>query len=324
MKKLLPSLCLFLLLVLVTGPVCVLAQSNQGEVPTSKVKDKFFSSFDRKEKVSLLESMDKGKQLTVFQLGAKYRWGYIPPDRKPPNSLARWWKSLSPRGKDNQRVKWFNEHYQELNLDRSARELGKQDELTKIYRRLEKEYVKETDKLESVPFPDEEVKPPRANASDTNYEPTYEQNAEGDEKTSDGNVPSAPQKPRSTNPSEDDTNNSETADADTDVQKQTASETTVKEFGSGSVTYKRVGDRIKVIGRDRNRSGRTDEGPKNNLDNRDSRDERMRNEDSPPTTEFTDSERPEEASQGSEVSIPPPMIRDSAEQGPRLRRYKEQ
>lgn len=236
---------------------------SQDDVPKTKLKEEFFSGLNKKEKISLLETLDRGKRLTSFELGAKYRWGSIPPDRRPPASLAQWWKSLSQRQKDKQRLKWFEKHYSQIDLDRAARELHQQDRLTKIYRRLENELNQDASELESVPFPGESVGPPEDSPTDTEFNKIYKQEKDDEEENAtptDSTPPPEGVEPESSESTESsqssNTDKSEkrvekesVEDVTSEKSKKTENDSKVRKFGQGNVYYRRVGDHIEIIER---------------------------------------------------------------------------
>jgi hypothetical protein len=243
------------LVLLIQGPA--VAQQN---VPQDKMKEEFFSRLDRPEIVQLMRSIDRGKQFTSFELGAKYRWGYIPPDRRPPVRLAQWWEGLSARQKDQERYEWFQKHYQQLNLSRAARELGLQDRLTEIYRELRQELNKPAGNLETVPFPGDTVNPPEKSGSDTGFQPIYRQSPSG----SDQPVPNSSANADVNTPNSESTTNSGGASNHHGKQASSKSDTPQPEanrnktvsstrsdtgsFDDGSVIYRRIGDHIEIIG----------------------------------------------------------------------------
>lgn len=251
-----------ILAVCLVFPASVTAQES---VPTEELRGAFFSTLNKNQVVEFMRAIDRSRQLTSYELGAKYRWGYIPPDRTPPASLARWWKALSPRKRDQKRVKWFREHSQQLDPDQVAQQLGLQDRLTSIYRKLRGNYSKTPEALESVPFPEVNVVPTRANTGATEFEAVYEQEGQSGAST---NPQSQTKEPtgRKTGSSAKEQTDEESSDQQTDdtaeptsgEMKETdsaSSKETSKqkskpqEFASGDFLYRRVGDHIEVIGR---------------------------------------------------------------------------
>jgi len=241
--------CSILLLVLffVTSPVSLLAQDR---IPEGPLKERFFQELTRPQIISLLETLDRSEQRTDFELGAKYRWGYIPPDRRPPAHLARWWGSLSQRERNNQRVQWFQEHYDQLNVDRAARELGQTNRLLKIQRDLQQNYGKTPEELESVFFPGDTVTPPRSTEQeDRQFADTYRQTTDEPDQpgemvpTSDSDRTS-PEKTSSEKTSS--SRSTSPAASDTRTKPSPAADRESSESRSG-VRFRRVGDDIQVV-----------------------------------------------------------------------------
>jgi hypothetical protein len=238
---------LLLIVLFVTSPVSLLAQDR---IPEGPLKERFFQELTRPQIISLLETLDRSEQRTDFELGAKYRWGYIPPDRRPPVHLARWWGSLSQRERNNQRFQWFQQHYDQLNVDRAARELGQTDRLLKIQRDLQQNYGKTPEELESVFFPGDTVTPPRSTEQeDRQFAGTYRQTI--DEPDQPGEMVPTSDSDR-TSPDEtsgektSSSRSTSTGASDTRTQASPTTDQESSEARSG-VRFRRVGDEIQVI-----------------------------------------------------------------------------
>lgn len=331
--------CSFLLLI---AALPVLGQ--QGEVPTDKLRERFFQTLNDRQIVEFTTELDKTKQLTAYELGAKYRWGYIPPDRTPPASLAQWWKSLSPRKKDEHRLKWFRKHYQQLNPDRVARQLGLQDRLTKIFRGLRADYSESPEALESVPFPESDVQPTHANQGSTEFEKIYEQKLNPEQSTDEMDqrpdyLPGSPGEsgPRSEGSESTSTRNDSNGDVETQPEDRGTTEkasekpesttqsdspdeqSEPREFASGDLKYRRVGDHIEVI-------GRINESP-SDTSSRETVPEVDASDSVDDDTTSLPRVKPPESSESEGVNIPPPMLRFLESDGrtedvPELRRFR--
>ncbi|MFB6345285.1 MAG: hypothetical protein ABEK50_05875 [bacterium] len=301
----------------------------QESVPTDELRSEFFDELNKPQIIKYMSESDKAKQLTSYELGAKYRWGYIPPDRTPPASVAQWWRSLSTRERNDQRYKWFREHYDRVNPDRVARQLGLQDQLTKIYRELRKDYTNDEELLEPVPFPDTNVSPVSANQGATEFQNIYEQNpGNSSEKEIDRrpeylpeeSQPESNQRPdqESSSPESQRTEESvepsqeepspDTQPSNPDQQNEKAGKSPeVEVFASGDLKYRRVGDHIEVIGRTDNESadtGSTNESPNTTTMSDTDASENMKPEESSGRTTGSDT-----------VGIPPPVLRNQSSSG---------
>lgn len=221
----------------------------QERVPEDRLKEEFFGSLKRPQIVSLLETLDETKQLTDFELGAKYRWGYIPPDRRPPVSVARWWRSKSQGQRSNLRVEWFENHFDQLPLDRSARELGLRDRLTRIHRELESQLGNQPGELEAVEFPGDTPEPTVSTSEDTEYEAVYRQTDDTEESPASASAEeSAGEKEPDDQKTDRDTESTEPEDS-RDPAVENPDTPPEESDGDDGVRYRRVGDRIEVVER---------------------------------------------------------------------------
>jgi len=264
----------------VTGSVLhppALAQDGQN-IDMEALKDEFFSDLTEQQIISLLRTVDRSEQLTSVELGAKYKWGYIPPDRTPPFSLANWWDSLSDRRQRSVRLDWFRNHYQELDVDRAARELGMKNELLSLYRKYETQQSSREMQFEQVSFPEggldydtrtnrsstgpshsrddqrvsnpgssREPSPSGQNATGPD-EPTMEGSKNEDREGSSRSVQKNDADPDDTDtgtrsPVKNNGNSSDRNRPDTGYRKKF-------EFAEGTVVFERIGNEIRVVRRE--------------------------------------------------------------------------
>jgi hypothetical protein len=320
--------------VVIAGLICLLflgalAPAQAQDIDLTELKRQFFEPLSDEQKVSLLRTMDRSAQRTSLELGAKYRWGYIPSDRKPPISLAKWWDGLNQRQRREERLKWFRNHYQQLNVERSARELGLRDRLTKLYRELGDQEDNTGLQFESVSFPKGNLD--LDTAQQTKLPESYRRFKYGDEEidvTSDQSSPPERDRevePRETTPDEpavpSDQQKTEDASMDESPPAQTAKQPDTSpegraadkpdtetfgdtppswerrlEFEGGTVIFQRVGDEVDVMRK----------GPS---------DTHLRTQ---PDYEYPVRETPED-----EETIRPPLRFENGAQAPRLRFYEE-
>ncbi|MGM0380910.1 MAG: hypothetical protein ACQEP7_02890 [bacterium] len=116
------------------------------------VKEQFFNSLNDARAIRLLTQIDSELDLNANQMGAKYRWGYVPVDRRIPDRLGEWWRGLSSSEKRRHRLNWFRRYYMRLDVDRAAARLDLNDRLFQIQRKIEKEWYRRDIDLENVDF----------------------------------------------------------------------------------------------------------------------------------------------------------------------------
>ncbi len=137
--------CLFLLF-----PSTLRAQVDDTVLRQLRIKREFLKSLSEGERLRLLREIEDFRQYNSALIGAKYKWGYIPVDRKPPSVLGTWWRSLSPGQRRKQRLKWFEKHMMQINVDRAAALLGLEERLIKIDRKYREKFVFRSIKLEPI------------------------------------------------------------------------------------------------------------------------------------------------------------------------------
>lgn len=234
----------------------------QDRVPEGPLKERFFEGLTRPQIVSLMKTLESGEQRTDFELGARYRWGYIPPDRRPPVSLARWWRSLSQRERNEERVKWFHDHYDQIDVDRAARELGQTERLLKIQRDLQQNYGKSPGNLEPVFSSGDTVAPPQSEKENQpDYQGSYQQSTE--EPDQPGEMVSVSES-ESTNTNPDRQTPQKESDRSVETEDRVESDTTFGQTSTAGnsdvessprsgensetgVRYRRVGNEIRVV-----------------------------------------------------------------------------
>lgn len=261
MKQRTPAPLLTVVLALVGGLVFIgfPAVPRAAEVPLRTIKKEFFTSLNQGKRLALLEALDRGQQLTAQELGAKYRWGQVPPDRQPPFFLARWWKSLSAAERQRQRLNWFRNNYQQLDLDRAARELNEQDRLTGLYRRLKREHEEPARRFETMFFPGRDLTF-RDTGEDTRVGGVFRMESGAD------SPPETPEPPVETNQTETPTGDESPPAEPSETPARTEPEpvtpveppeesdtgwTRVRHFGDRTIIYRREGDEITVHRRTR-------------------------------------------------------------------------
>ncbi len=116
----------------------------------NQVRSSFFQSLTEQQRLELLNDIEQSSNFTDRELGARYRWGYIPADREPPATLGYWWESLGPREQDRLRLAWYRNNHQQLAPDRAARFLGLESRLYRIQREYEQQWQRRPDALEEV------------------------------------------------------------------------------------------------------------------------------------------------------------------------------
>lgn len=303
----------------------------QERVPEDRLQEEFFGSLKRPQIVSLLETLDETKQLTDFELGAKYRWGYIPPDRRPPVSVARWWRSKSQGQRSNLRVEWFKNHFDQLPLDRSARELGLRDRLTRIHRELESQLGNRPGELEAVEFPGDTPEPTMSTPEDTEYEAVYRQTDDTEKSPASASPGSADRTSGSPEESDGGTEpddrkterGTESADPEDSREPEEKNPDTSPEESDAddSVRYRRVGDRIEVV-------ERTSAEPDPEVDVEPDTKPAPANEEEPSSDSFPSDTSPpapnllldNTGTDDPSVRLPEPSLRGGSDPTPKLRR----
>lgn len=129
------------------------AADQSYQVNPDALQEAFYETLSDQQIVTFLKAVDDIGQRTERELGAKYRWGDIPPDRTPPRSLGRWWSSRSQRQRRQQRLDWFDEHAEQVSVDRVAQVLGLQGRLARIHRSLQDGQEPSQSGLEPVALP---------------------------------------------------------------------------------------------------------------------------------------------------------------------------
>lgn len=118
----------------------------------NKVSKEFFGSLSRQEKLELIKFREETSEHRDRELGALYRWGYIPVDREIPAFLGQWWSELSKVRRNRRRLSWFRENKARLDVDLAARVLDKKELLFELQRRYLEAQKKRPEKFEAVSF----------------------------------------------------------------------------------------------------------------------------------------------------------------------------
>ena len=229
------------LLLLVVFPIVPLHGQS---IDMEELKNRFFSNLSQSQIISLMETLDRNQQLTTAELGAKYKWGYIPPDRTPPVTLAQWWDRQNSRQRRQHRIEWFREHYLELNVKRSAEELGLKDRYTRLYRKLQVEENSSAPHFEQVTFPatdEEETRPSEsAESSQPDRDRTTPGRQRGDQQTEDTTEATTKTSPAPASETQPPSQEADTSSRQPIWQKEV-------EIGGRKIIYERVGDDIRVV-----------------------------------------------------------------------------
>ncbi len=257
-------ICSFGLLFLTTGRSLALdeAQIEDARLENA-VKEQFFTSLDEARMVELLEQIDSEQDYSPNELGAKYRWGYIPPDRRIPDRLGEWWRGLSRSERRRHRVSWFRRYYQRLDVDQAANRLNLSDRLYQIQRRIEADWYRRDIELEDIEFDidedaDEEVKEEVDQPAPEPEEPVSDETAEKPEPEPEKeDKPSEdPEEPADTSEPEEEAVAAEDEEADDpDPSPEEAPE---PEEERSPFIYRRVGDEVEVIRREDEETRRED------------------------------------------------------------------
>ncbi len=157
-KQHLPGFMAGILLVLIVSSVFLLlsGQSLQARPNfertwmENRVRAAFFESLTEQQRLQLITDLERANNYSRRDLGALYRWGYVPVDREPPASLGQWWQAQTNREQDRLRLAWFRRNYQRLNPDNAARILGLQSRLYRIHQEYEFQWERRPDALEEV------------------------------------------------------------------------------------------------------------------------------------------------------------------------------
>jgi len=232
---------LSLLVLLVLSITSLSGQS----IDMEELKHRFFSDLTQSQIISLMETLDRSQQLTTAELGAKYNWGYIPPDRTPPVTLAQWWDRQNTRQRREHRIDWFREHYLELDVERAAEELGMKDRLTRLYRSLQSDQDSSTHQFEEVTFPEMDLESGESESTEASQ--SAGERVTRDRQDQNGSAESA-SKPQPDPESETELEpepDTPAQEADTGPEKPTWQKEV--QIGDQTVIYERVGDDIRVV-----------------------------------------------------------------------------
>ncbi len=257
---------------LVLGAVFLLfvsraAALDEAEVEDARlenaVKEQFFTSLNEAQITELLQQIDNEQNHSPNELGAKYRWGYIPPDRRIPDRLGEWWRQLGPAERRRHRVSWFRRYYQRLEPDQAAARLNLEERLYQIQRDIEAEWYRRDIELEEIDFefefdedPPEEGEEPERTAPEIEVEreplPAEEEPREEEVEKTEEPEPEEPDDKEEPAPAEEEVaveeepkEEEETApDAeDAEVEEEPEAEE------PSPFIYRRVGDEVRIIRR---------------------------------------------------------------------------
>lgn len=208
-----------LCLVMGIGLSLVLAVPVTGSVPTSELREVYFATLGDQQRIQVLRQLESQQGLSNRERGARYRWGSIPADRTPPDSLGTWWSSLSERKKRSYRLRWFQKYYRRLEPKRAAEILGQSQELESIRQDLMLRIRAEDIQFEDLPFPNDMVDTPAQPPTVEDVLPEDDAEPTTDQTTEDGttSADTTPTSPESSQPDE----STQTADS-TDTAPQPA------------------------------------------------------------------------------------------------------
>ncbi len=143
------SLCIFFSVF----PVSVMARPNPENVRReNEIRSKFFSSLSGEKRLELIRFVEQQRKFTPAELGARYRWGYIPVDRETPAFLGEWWNNLSEPQRNRRRLIWFRQNKERLNVDQAARALNLKARLFELQRKYMEKRRRRPSKFEPVDF----------------------------------------------------------------------------------------------------------------------------------------------------------------------------
>jgi hypothetical protein len=243
------------------------AQVDDTVLRQLRIKREFLKSLSEGERLRLLREIEDIRQYNSALIGAKYRWGYIPVDRKPPSDLGTWWRSLSPSQRRKQRLEWFEKYMMQIEVDRAAALLGLEERLIKIDREYREKFVSRSIELEPISPElekkeeqrDDEMRTERPEREEKPQEPARGKDTVKEEKTSEKPTrqkveeklskaeKEVKQKPEKDTEAKQKLGKEQESEAkpepEKDKEKETAEETKQKPY----YLYQRTGDQVEIM-----------------------------------------------------------------------------